>query len=82
MLTKMSSSVLAPDSDCRAEIGDCALGDDFAAIDDGDLIAKAFHHFENVRGEKNGGAVLNLFEQNVFHETRADSIDAFERFVH
>src|SRR5437868_15333719 len=43
-----------------AQLVDRALGDDSALIADGYAVAQAFHHFEDMRGEKDGCAALHL----------------------
>ncbi len=48
-------------------------------IDDGGVIAEALHHFKDVRGEEDRCTVMDLIEQDVFHQTRADRVNAFER---
>ncbi len=64
------------------EFGNGTLGENLAVVDDGDLITETLDHFEDVRGQKDGSAMVNLFKENVFHETRANGVHAFERFVH
>jgi hypothetical protein len=65
-----------------AEFVEGAFGDEAAFVDDGDAVAEAFDDFENVGGEKDGGAALDEIEEEFFHEAGADGIDAFEGFIH
>ena len=53
-----------------------------AVIDDGHAVAQALHHFEHVRGQKDGGAAPHLVDQDVLHQPRAHRVHAFERLVH
>src|SRR5436305_11705056 len=56
------------------KFGHFAFGNDFAAIDDGDLIAETFDDFEYVRRKKNGRTVTHLFEQDIFHQPSTEGV--------
>lgn len=50
-------------------------------MDDRDAVAEPFDDLEHVRGEEHSGAPADTVEQDVFHKTSADRVDAFEGFV-
>ena len=51
-------------------------------MDDADALAQALDDFEHVRGRKMVAPWRTLIEQDVFHQARANGVDAFEEFVH
>jgi len=65
-----------------AEIREGAFSDEAAFMDDGDAVAEALNDFEDVGGEKDGGAPADEVEEEVFHEAGPDGVDPFEGFVH
>ena len=46
------------------------------------MVTEPFHHFEDVRGEEDGGSVFHQIEEDVLHEPGADRIHALEGLVH
>src|SRR4051812_44383862 len=65
-----------------AQFGYDAVHHDSSLMNDGNAFAEAFHHFEDVRCEKDGGALANLVDQDIFHEPGAHSVDSFKGLVH
>ena len=65
-----------------AQLGDDAVDNNSAFVDDGDPFTKALYNFQDVRCEKNRSALPDLIDQDVFHQARAYCVDSFERLVH
>ena len=57
------------------------LGDEPAAVNDGDVGAEALDDLEDVRGEKDGGAARDHALQHGFEGAGGDGVDAFEGLV-
>jgi glyoxalase family protein len=67
--------------DAGAEFVEGAVGDDVAAVDDGDVGAEALDDFEDVRGEEDGGAAGDHVLKHGLEGVGGDGVDAFEGLV-
>jgi hypothetical protein len=67
--------------DSRAEFFEGAVGDEMAAVDDGDVGAEALDDLEDVGGEEDGGAAGDHALEHGFESGGGDGVDAFEGFV-
>ena len=67
--------------DAGAELFERAVGDEMAAVDDGDVGAEALDDLEDVRGEEDGGAAGDHSLQHGFEGAGGDGVDAFEGLV-
>lgn len=64
-----------------AKLFERAIGDEVAAIDDGDVGAEALDDLENVGGEKDGCAASDHALKHGFECAGGDGVDAFEGLV-
>jgi len=64
-----------------AEFFEGALGDEAAAVDDGDVAAEAFDDFKDVRGEEDGCAAGDHALKHIFEGAGCDGVYAFEGLV-
>ena len=64
-----------------AELFEGAVGDEAAAVDDGDVGAEALDDLEDVRGEEDGGAAGDHALKHGFEDAGGDGVDAFEGLV-
>jgi hypothetical protein len=67
--------------DAGAEFFERAVGNEAAAIDDGDVSAQAFDDFEDVRGEEDGGAAGDHALEHCLEGAGGDGVHAFKGFV-
>ena len=67
--------------DAGAELFEGAVGDEVAAVDDGDVGAEALDDFEDVGGEEDGGAAGDHALEHGFESAGGDGVDAFEGLV-
>jgi hypothetical protein len=67
--------------DAGAELLEGAVGDEVAAVDDGDVGAEALDDLEDVRGEEDGGAASDHALEHGLERARGDGVDAFEGLV-
>ena len=67
--------------DAGAELFEGAVGDEMAAVDDGDVGAEALDDFEDVGGEEDGGAAGDHALKHGFERAGGDGVDAFEGLV-
>ena len=85
MLRKICSRVAGGGGVCGGDAGpeflERALGDQLAALDDGDVGAETLDDFKHVRGEEDGGAAVNHALEHGFEGVGGDGVDAFEGLV-
>ena len=64
-----------------AEFFEGAVGDEMAAVDDGDVGAETLDDFEDVGGEEDGGAASDHALEHGLESTGGDGVDAFKGLV-
>ena len=68
-------------TDAGAEFFEGAVGDEMAAVDDGDVRAESLDDLHDVRGEEDGGATGDHALEHGFEGAGGDGVDAFEGLV-
>jgi len=67
--------------DAGAQLFEGAVGDEVAAIDDGDVRAESLDDLHDVGGEEDGGSAGDHALKHGFQSAGGDRVDAFEGFV-